>query len=94
MDNCKKRFEFFMNIDLFGKEPNLYYERNKKKTSYIGFVFTIIYIIIYIIFFLYKIIRMAKRVDVTFYDTYAYKDFPSIKLTNEEFYGGFRMGER
>jgi hypothetical protein len=35
---------------------------------------------------------MAKRIDVTFYDTYAYKDFPSIKLTNEEFYGGFSMG--
>jgi hypothetical protein len=34
---------------------------------------------------------MFKRTDVTFYDTYAYNGLPSIKLTNEEFYGGFSM---
>ena len=88
----KRRLEFLLEFDLFGKEPNLYFEKKKKKTSYIGLVFTIIYIIIYIAFFIYKIVRMAKRIDVTFYDTYAYKDFPSLKLTNEEFYGGFAMG--
>ena len=35
---------------------------------------------------------MFKRTEVTFYDTYIYKDLPSIKLTNEEFYWGFSMG--
>ena len=34
---------------------------------------------------------MIKRVDVTFYDTYAYTDIPSIHLTNEEFYGAFSL---
>ena len=92
MDNSEKRFEFIYNLDLFGKEPNLYFERNKKKTSIIGNIFTILYIILYITFFIFKLIRMIRRVDVIFYDTYAYKDFPSIKLTNEEFYGGFSMG--
>ena len=92
MSNCQRRFEFWLNMDIFAKEPNLYYQRNKKKPSYIGLVFTIIYIIIYIVFFIYKLVRMARRIDVTFYDTYAYNGFPSIKLTNEEFYGGFSMG--
>ena len=92
MEKCKRRFEFFLDMDLFGKEPNLYFEKKKKKTSIIGLLFTIIYIIIYIVFFIYKLVRMSRRIDVTFYDTYAYKDFPSIKLTNEEFYGGFSMG--
>ena len=35
---------------------------------------------------------MFKRVDVTFYDSYTFKGLPSIKLTNNEFYGGFAMG--
>ena len=92
MEPKQRRFEFLLELDFFGKEPNLYFEKKKKKTSYTGLIFTLIYIIIYVAFFIYKIVRMAKRIDVTFYDTYAYKDFPSIKLTNEEFYGGFSMG--
>ena len=35
---------------------------------------------------------MFKRVDMTFYDSYTFKGLPSIKLTNNEFYGGFGMG--
>jgi hypothetical protein len=35
---------------------------------------------------------MFKRIDVTFYDSYTFKGLPSIKLTNNEFYGGFAMG--
>ena len=92
MEPKRRRLEFLLELDFFGKEPNLYFEKKKKKTSYTGLIFTLIYIIIYVAFFIYKIVRMAKRIDVTFYDTYAYKDFPSIKLTNEEFYGGFAMG--
>ena len=62
MSNCQRRFEFWLNMDIFAKEPNLYYQRNKKKPSYIGLVFTIIYIIIYIVFFIYKLVRMARRI--------------------------------
>lgn len=81
-------------FDLFGKEPDLYYKGKSKKTSKFGAIFTILYIAIYIIFLIYKLLRMIKRIDVTFYDTYAYKDFPSINLTNEEFYGGFSVGSK
>ena len=52
---------------------------------------TILYIILYIAFLAYKFVRMFKRMDVTFYDTYAYKDFPYINITNEEFYGAFML---
>ena len=77
-------------IDLFGKEPELYYKGKNKKSILIGRVLTIIYIISYIAFFIYKLIRMIEKIDVTFYQTTAYTgDVPSIHLTNKIFYGGF-----
>ena len=39
------------NIDLFGKEPELYYKGNSTKTSWIGRILTLLYITIYIAFF-------------------------------------------
>ena len=79
-------------FDLFGKQPELYYKGKSKKSTTLGIVLTVIYIVIYIAFLLYKLIRMFKRIDVTFYDSYTFKGLPSIKLTNNEFYGGFGMG--
>ena len=79
-------------IDLFGKEPELYYKGNNKKSSLIGRIFTVFYVSIYLAFFLYKIIRMLQKVDVTFYQTTAYTgEIPQIHLTNEIFYGGFAL---
>ena len=79
-------------MDLFGKNPDLYFRRRPKKSTELGVTLTIIYIILYIAFLVYKLVRMVKRMDVTFYDTYAYKDFPYINITNEEFYGAFMLG--
>ena len=84
--------DFLTDFDLFGKQPELYYKGKSKKASTLGIVLTVIYIVLYITFLLYKLIRMFKRVDVTFYDSYTFKGLPSIKLTNNEFYGGFGMG--
>ena len=84
--------DFLTDFDLFGKQPELYYKGKSKKSTTLGIVLTIIYIVIYIAFLLYKLIRMFKRIDVTFYDSYTFKGLPSIKLTNNEFYGGFGMG--
>ena len=84
--------DFLTDFDLFGKQPELYYKGKSKKASTLGIVLTVIYIALYITFLLYKLIRMFKRVDVTFYDSYTFKGLPSIKLTNNEFYGGFGMG--
>ena len=84
--------DFLTDFDLFGKTPEIYYKGRSKKSSVIGIVFTVIYIIVYIAFLIYKLIRMFKRIDVTFYDSYTFQGLPSIKLTNNEFYGGFGMG--
>ena len=84
--------DFLTDFDLFGKTPELYYKGKSKKSSTFGIVLTIIYIILYIAFLIYKLIRMFKRIDMTFYDSYTFKGIPSIKLTNNEFYGGFGMG--
>ena len=86
--------DFINDFDLFGKTPELYYNGKSKKSSTLGIVLTIIYIILYIAFLIYKLVRMFKRIDMTFYDSYTFKGLPSIKLTNNEFYGGFGMGGR
>ena len=40
-------------IDLFGKEPELYYKGNSKRSSGVGKIFTILYSISYFTFLLY-----------------------------------------
>ena len=87
--NCK----FLDDFDLFGKEAELYYKGKSKRSTRIGIVFTFIYIGMYIAFFTYKVIRMYQKVDVTFYDSYAFTgEPPNIKLTKDKFYGGFALG--
>ena len=77
---------------MFGKEPELYYKTRSKKTSWIGRIFSVLFVTAYITFFIYKLIRMIKRTDVTFYDTFTYAEEPSkIKITNENFFGGFAL---
>ena len=85
-------FKIVNNIDLFGRKPELYYEGIYKKKTWVGKAFTHIYALIYLGIFLYKLIRMIKKVDVTFYQTSTYTgETPSIKLDNEIFYGGFAL---
>ena len=92
--NCNITCKIFDDIDLFGKDPELYYKGDSKRASWVGKTFTILYIIIYIGFALYKLIRMIKKVDVTFYQTSTFTgETPSIHLDNEMFYGGFALGD-
>jgi len=80
------------NIDLFGKEPELYYKGNSTKTSWIGRILTLLYIAIYIAFFVYKIVRMVNRVDVTFYENNVFTgEVPHVTLNTEIFYGGIGL---
>ena len=71
--------DFLTDFDLFGKVPELYYKGKSKKSSTFGLVLTILYIILYIAFLIYKLIRMFKRVDMTFYDSYTFQGLPSWK---------------
>ena len=92
--SCNINCKLLDDIDLFGKDPKLYYKGNSKRVSYVGKIFTFLYVIIYIGFFLYKLIRMLKKVDVTFYQTSTFTgETPSIYLDNELFYGGFALGD-
>ena len=87
--NCK----FISDIDLFGKDAELYYKGKSKRTSCAGIIFTIFYVGMYISFFIYKVIRMWQKVDVTFYETNAFNgEPPYIKLSKDKFYGGFALG--
>ena len=90
---CNVKCKFIYDIDLFGKEAELYYKGKSKRTSLAGIIFTIIYIGMYIAFFIYKVIRMIQKVDVTFYETYAFNgEPPYLKLSKDKFYGGFALG--
>ena len=84
--------DFLTEFDLFGKTPELYYKGRSKKSSTFGIILTILYIILYITFLIYKLVRMIRRVDVTFYDSYTFIGLPSISISNEVFYGAFGMG--
>ena len=89
---CNLNFEIIKEIDMFGKEPELYYKGKSKKTSWIGTILTLLFIFMYIGIIIYKVFRMIKKRDVTFFDTFIYEDKPpSIQLTNEKFYGGFAL---
>ena len=91
----KHKFRFLNEIDMFGKRIELYYKGRQKKTSHFGISLTLIYVSIFLCLFIYKLIRMIKRIDSIFYDTYAYnKEPPSIELSNENFYGGFALEDR
>ena len=92
---CKFNCDFIEQFDMFGKKVELYYNGKNKKTSFIGFIFTIIYIAIYLFIFIYKLIKMMKRTESTFYDTYTYiEELSSIKLSNQIFYFGFALENR
>ena len=86
--NC----DFIKEIDFYGKPPELYFKGKTKKVTWIGRIFTIIFIFIYIVFFAYKLYRISQRIDITFYDTYSDKgDTPFINVTNENFNIAFSL---
>ena len=90
----KKKCRFCHKIDLFGKEIELYYKGEPKKSTLFGRILTFVFLIIYVLFFIYKVIRMLLKIDVTFYEFQAYTgEVPSIKLSNENFYGGFALAD-
>ena len=79
-------------IDLYGKEPDIYYKGKQKKTSWMGRICTLLYIAIYIFFLTYKLIRMFKRQDVSFSETNSsIGELPKIHVTKEKFLYAFAL---
>jgi hypothetical protein len=86
--NCKS----LEDVDLFSKSPDIYYKGKPQKSSFLGRTLTISYAVIYAAFFVYKIVRMALKIDVSFYETEAWTgEIPSLDLNNNHFYGGFAL---
>ena len=86
--NCKS----LEDVDLFSKSPDIYYKGKPQKSSFLGRTLTISYAIIYAAFFVYKIVRMALKIDVTFYETQNWTgEIPSLDLNNNHFYGAFAL---
>ena len=80
MKGCNIECEFLSEFDLFGKIPEIYFKGKSQRTSVFGKVLTYFYIAIYVAFFIYKIIRMYEKVDISFYETYAFSGIPSQLL--------------
>ncbi len=79
-------------FDLFGKRIGLYYKGNEIRNTYFGSIFSLGFLIIYLAYFLYRLLRLIRREDVVFYDTFEYLEQPpSIQLTNDLLYGGFAL---
>ena len=86
--NCKS----LEDIDLFSKSPDIYFKGKPQKSSFLGRILTISYAVIYAAFFVYKIVRMALKIDVTFYETQNWTgEIPSLDLNNNHFYGAFAL---
>ena len=92
MRRCPIDCEIITDFDLFGKEPEFFYKGKSQRASWIGQIFSVLYIVLYITFLIYKFVRMLQKVDINFYETYAFSGIPSIQLTNDLFYGGFSIG--
>ena len=93
MKKENKSCKFLHTLDLFGKETEIYYDGKPRLTTCLGIILTLLYVAAYLAFFLYKLLRMINRDDVTFYDSYAFTgEPPNIQLTKEKFYGGFALG--
>ena len=82
----EKISNFFKEFDFFGKLPEFYFKRKPKQATIIGRILTLLYIFIYILLLIYKLYRMSKRIDITFYDSYSNTDeIPIIHITKENF---------
>ena len=87
-------FQIFKEIDLFGKEPDIYYKGKQRKTTWMGRICTWIYIFIYIFFLIYKLVRMFKRLDVSFSETNSSTGgLPKIHLNKELFTYGLALSD-
>ena len=93
MKKIKVIYKFLRNkLDLFGKDPQFYYNKKEKKNTNIGFVFSLLYFGIYIGYLIYKLLKMINYVNGEFTDSNINPENPdSINLTNENFYLGFAI---
>ena len=89
---CNIKCRNIKEVDMFGKEPELYYQGRRKKAFFIGRILSCAFVLIYFLFLLYKMLRMLNRADVVFYDTFSYEPTPpAVKINNNNFYIAFAL---
>ena len=82
----------FDDLDLFGKEAEIYYKGKSKRSSGVGKIYSLIYIMVYLAFLIYSLVKMFKREDMTFYDSYAFNgEVPSIEVNPDIFNFAFAL---
>ena len=80
-------WNYLYDIDLFGKEIELYYKGRNKRVSLTGIIFTILYIIIIVSYCIFRFINLFKRTVGFHYDFYQVNEKPPfMELNNELFY--------
>ena len=80
---------YLYDIDLFGKEIELYYKGRNKRVSLTGIIFTVLYIIIIVSYSIFRIINLFKRTGGFYHDISQVNEKPpSMELNNEIFYLG------
>ena len=85
-------WKFLHEFDLFGKTVGLYYKGRESRHTFLGSLFSLGFLLVYLSFFIYKLIRIFKKKDLIFYDTFEYLETPpSIVLNKDIFYGGFAL---
>ena len=88
----EKLYEFFEFFDMFGREAKLYYKGKEKKGTIFGIICSFLYLLIYGGLLTYKLVKMFKKKNVTFYESSKYIEKPpTIKLSEDIFYGGFGL---
>ena len=88
----KACYPLFKQIDFYAKGPEFYLKGEPKKVTWIGRIFTILYILMYLVFFIYKLIRLFTRADLSFYDSDSEgREDLSVHITKEEFYFNFEI---
>ena len=89
---CNIKCRNIKDVDMFGKDPELYYQGQRKKAFWIGRILSCAFMLIYFFFLLYKILRMINKTDVIFYDTFSYSPTPpTVKINNNNFYIAFAL---
>ena len=92
MDTGSGILKIIKEIDLFGKEPDIYYKGKQKKTTWMGRICTFIYIAFYIFFFIYKLIRMFNRTDVSFSEINS-SEPAKMTITKDSFTFGIALAD-
>ena len=82
----------FQNIDMYSKKIGFFYHGHEKISSFFGLFLTLAYIFVSLTLFIYEIIKIFQRKELTVYDSTMYgTEMPSININSDQFYFAFGL---